>query len=711
MRAGPGRLTIDAWLPGQFSWLPFPLEAASDMRHVWTALLLVLIFPPAAGATELLFPKPVELERDVDFWRSIFAEYRDNEGVLHDSSNLAVVYERLDMPSSLSRRERNNRVADRRKHYQQVLSALASGARENPGPEERRVLDLWPADVSNETLRAAAGQIRFQQGLADRFAQGLRRSGRWRPHVHAELAKYGVPIQLAALPHVESSYNPDAQSHVGASGIWQFTRSTGRRYMRIDHVIDERNDPFLATTAAAKLLSYNYSIAGNWPMAITAYNHGLAGVRRAMQQFGDDAYADILRNYKGRTFGFASRNFYVAFLAAMEIDQDPDRYFPGVIPEPPVPYEIFRLDEYVPATALARSLGVSETELASYNPALQATIWQGSKYVPRDFEVRVPRDRLGAPAIELLASLDVAQRFDAQLPDLYHTIARGDTLSQIADEYGTTVSTLVALNNLSSRHRIRAGQQLRLPAAGPAPVQVAATPVAETPMPAPLVASSGPADAAPAAEPSIGSPAVTPIEVPVNEPPPEMLANAPAIPEGPIVPGDAQAVEGPAEGILGEQIEQTLIESLQTALLADPSDYSVGPDLTIEVQPLETLGHYADWLGIRTQKLRDINGLAFRTPVEVGQRIKLDFGQVSANAFEELRSAYHRQQQDAFFRGHRITGVQEHVMKNGESVWILALRRYDVPIWLLRQYNPELDLGRVAIGTSVSFPLLTTETG
>ena len=665
------------------------------MRHVWTVLLFVLIFPPDAGATELLFPKPVELERDVNFWRSIFAEYRDSEGVLHDSANLAIVYERLDMPSSLGRRERNNRVADRRKHYQQVLTVLASGKRDGLGPEERRVLDLWPTNVGNDTLRAAAGQIRFQQGLADRFAEGLRRSGRWRPHVQVELAKYGVPVQLAALPHVESSYNPDARSHVGASGIWQFTRSTGRRYMHIDHVIDERNDPFLATTAAAKLLSYNHSIAGNWPMAITAYNHGLAGVRRAMQQFGDDAYADILRNYKGRTFGFASRNFYVAFLAAMEIDQDPDRYFPGVVPEQPVTYEIFRLDEYVPATALALSLGLSETELASYNPAMQATIWQGSKYVPRDFEVRVPRERLGAPVVELLASLDAGQRFDAQLPDLYHTIARGDTLSQIADEYGTTVSTLVALNNLSSQHRIRAGQQLRLPAAGPAPVLAAASTAAGTPEEEPAVAMS----------------TETPAETSVNEPSPEMLANAPAMPAGPVVPGDTPVDEGPAGGILGEQIEVTLIESLETALLADPSDYSVASDLTIEVQPLETLGHYADWLGIRTQRLRDINGLAFRTPVEVGQRIKLDFSEVSANGFEEFRSTYHRQQQDAFFRGHRITGVQEHVMKSGESVWILALRRYDVPIWLLRQYNPELDLARVAIGTTVSFPLLTTESG
>ncbi len=113
--------------------------------------------------------------------------------------------------------------------------------------------------------------------------------------------------------------------------------------MQIDHVLDERNDPFLATTAAAKLLAYNYSIAGNWPMAITAYNSGLAGARRAMRQFGDNAYGEILRKYDGRTFGFASRNFYVAFLAAKEVDQNQEKYFPGLVPDSPVDYSTSRL--------------------------------------------------------------------------------------------------------------------------------------------------------------------------------------------------------------------------------------------------------------------------------------------------------------------------------------------------------------------------------
>jgi membrane-bound lytic murein transglycosylase D len=641
----------------------------SKFPKIHVAALILCISGLAFAQSETVFPRPAGLERDVNFWVSIFSKYSTNEGVLHDNRNLAIVYETVPLPNNASRRTRQRTSGNRRKHYQAILRTLADGKRDNLSTEEQRVLDLWPADVTNKELAAAVGRIRFQLGLSDRFRQGLQRAGRWRDHVNAEFTRLGVPTALGALPHVESSYNPEARSHVGASGIWQFTRSTGRRFMQVDHVLDERNDPFLATTAAAKLLAYNYSITGNWPMAITAYNHGLSGARRAMRRHGDTAYVDILRNYNGRTFGFASRNFYVAFLAAMQIDQDPQKYFPGVVPEKPTDYSNFQLTSFVAADELASALKVSERDIARHNPALQATIWQGSKYLPKNYAVRLPTNMLGAPLSDLIAGMPEDALYAKQLPDLFHTVARGDTLSEIADTYETRVSTLVALNALGSRHRIRIGQQIRLPAAGPAPIAVASAPVATATQPPPP-----------------------------PPPPAEIIADAPAI----------AVIEMPEEespGALADQVSD-FIAGLQAALLSDPSDYSVGDDLTIEVHPLETLGHYADWLGLKTQRLRDINGLAFRTPVVVGQRIKLDFGIVNTESFENLRADFHRQQQDTFFRNHTITGVTEHVVRRGESIWILSLRKYDVPVWLFRQYNPELDLDSVQPGTRLNFPIL-----
>jgi len=636
------------------------------LRKIFTTALLLVVATMARGDDSALFPQPAELDRDVNFWLSIFTEYNTREGVLHDSRNLAVVYEKIALPENSSRRQRQQASDQGRQRYRKILQTLAGGKRSGLSAEEQRVLDLWPPDVTNEALSAAAGQIRFQLGLSDRFQEGLRRAGRFRDHINKEFTRLGVPIELAALPHVESSYNTAARSHVGASGIWQFTRSTGRRFMQIDHVLDERNDPFLATTAAGKLLAYNYSIAGNWPMAITAYNHGLAGARRAMRQHGDTSYVDIMRNYRGRTFGFASRNFYVAFLAAKEVDQNPDRYFPGLAPYQPVDYDVLELDVYVPADELSAALNVRERDIARHNPALQATVWQGSKHLPQGFSLRMPSSMVNGTMANLISSLPDDVLFDKQLPDLFHTVARGDTLSEIADSYDTRVSTLVALNNLTSRNRIRAGQQIRLPAAGPAPVQ-----------PPPVVAAAS---------------------APTLAPPAAVLADAPAIGAG--------VEEEPAPAVaLGDQVS-SFIGSLQAALLSDPSDYTVAQNGTIEVHPLETLGHYADWLGLKTQRLRDINGMAFRAPVEVGKRIKLDFSQVNAEQFEQLRTQYHRQQQDTFFRTHTITGVTEHVVSRGESVWILSLRQYGVPVWLFRQYNPELDLHNVQRGSRLNFPVL-----
>ena len=643
------------------------------VRFTITALFLVAANTVLAN-DEALFPRPKALERDVSFWISVFTEYSTSEGVLHDNRNLAVVYEKIDLPENASRRTRNSLSKVRRQHYQKILRTLANGKRDNLSAEEYRVLEMWPADVTNKELSAAASRIRFQLGLSDRFREGLKRSGRWRQHVNTEFIRLGIPIELAALPHVESSYNPDARSHVGASGIWQFTRSTGRRFLQVDHVLDERNDPFLATTAAGKLLAYNYSITGNWPMAITAYNHGLSGARRAMRKYGDNAYTDILRNYKSRTFGFASRNFYVAFLAAKEVDQNLQRYFPGLVPDSPVDYATVSLPAYIPADKLAASLRVRERDLARHNPAIQATVWQGSKHLPKNFKLRLPNSMLSASMPDLMANLTDDALFDKQLPDLFHTIRRGDTLSEIADEYGTRLSTLVALNNLGNSNRIRAGQRLRLPAAGPAPA------------PTQVAAASPPPTSPP----------------PIVSLPPAAIADASAI-------ADGEADDEQAPFVLADQFG-SLIGSLQAALLSDPSDYTVAEDTTIEVQPLETLGHYADWLGIKTQRLRDVNGLAFRTPVEVGQRIKLDLGKVDAESFENLRAAYHRQQQDTFFRNNTITGVTEHVVRSGESVWILALRKYDVPVWLFRQYNPELDLHNVQRGTRLNFPVLVSNT-
>ena len=156
-----------------------------------------------------------------------------------------------------------------------MLERLAAGASDLT-EDEQAVADAFGAEASPARFRQAHDGVRFQLGQADRFREGLLRSGTWEGHIAEVFAERGLPPELAALPHVESSFDPTAYSKVGAAGLWQFMPATGRRYLRIDDAVDERLDPFRATEAAAQLLDFNYRFLGSWPLALTAYNHGAA---------------------------------------------------------------------------------------------------------------------------------------------------------------------------------------------------------------------------------------------------------------------------------------------------------------------------------------------------------------------------------------------------------------------------------------------------
>ena len=144
-------------------------------------LLLICLTFSAFSIAEDAFPLPPELQPDVDFWIDVFTQYGNDEGVLHDNRSLGVVYARLAIPEKLSRRERQRRVEKHRIELQAVLKSLATGKRDNLTAEEARVLALWPEGVSNQTLSDAVGRIRYQQGLRDRFRDGLPVSARLAP--------------------------------------------------------------------------------------------------------------------------------------------------------------------------------------------------------------------------------------------------------------------------------------------------------------------------------------------------------------------------------------------------------------------------------------------------------------------------------------------------------------------------------------------------
>jgi len=372
-----------------------------------------------------LFERPAGLEQDVDFWRRVFTEIDTHQAFLHDSRHLGVIYEVVQVPENATQSIRR-RIADlARERFKKSLQRIVKSNRASLDIADQRVLDLWPEDITNAELKEAAKRIRFQGGLADRFLEGLQRSGAWKPHINTELARYGVPLELAVLPHVESSFNPEARSHVGASGLWQFTRLTGKRFMQVDHVVDERRDPFLSSTAAAKLLADNYSKLESWSLAITAYNHGVGGMKRAVKKIGSADISRINKEYEGRSFGFASRNFYVAFLAALEVEQSARKYFGDFETNTPETLLVVHLQNYVPVATLIDALNISADVLKQYNPALLDSIWQGNKYVPKGYALRIPSSVVANEEQQIFAVIPKTQQYARQLPDRYHKVRRG----------------------------------------------------------------------------------------------------------------------------------------------------------------------------------------------------------------------------------------------------------------------------------------------
>ncbi len=697
----------------------------------------VFALPPlTAAADESPFVRPAELEPDIAFWRRVYTEVTTEGGLLHDQDDLSVVYEVMKLPSDLSSRQRAKRIEDTKKQYSRILDRLAAGATDL-SEEEQRVQGLWPESTRRSRFEEAAEGVRFQLGQSDRFREGIVRSGAWREHIAATFTKMGLPRELAALPHVESSFNTYAYSKVGAAGMWQFMRGTGRRFLRIDATVDERLDPYRSTEAAARFLEQNYIVLGSWPLALTAYNHGPGGMRRAQEQLGTSDIVTIVRKYNSRSFGFASRNFYVAFLAALEIDGDPDKFFGPIRRNPADTSLVLEVPAFVPASRLATVLELDRDELRRLNPSLLPSVWRGARHVPRGFELRVP-NTIDLTAV--LSQLSAGERYDAQVAETQHRVRRGENLSTIASRYGVSVTAIAELNNLDRPYRIRAGQVLALPG-GRAQAPVAVVASAGRPDVVPVTAPTPPtgvvgtenryvvkrgdtlskiASRHGLSEESLmelndirnrnflyegqvlalarSARAAPPVEAEV---PVEVVAAAP-VPE----PASQTEAAEPTSEREAEEIGPALVAGTQAAESADPADYSVGDDDTVLVQAAETLGHYAEWLDVRASDLRRLNKMSFATPVIVSRKVKLSFAKVTHDQFEARRMEYHRQLQEAFFTQFRIKDTTTHVVRSGESIWVLAQQRYNIPIWLLRQYNPDLDLGDIRPGTKLVIPIV-----
>jgi len=292
------------------------------------------------------FPRPAALEPNINFWVRAFTYWSERDFVIHDRDNVSLIYQKFHMPGDgpPTGEEVEWANAYLKAKYGDILNRLATG-QQPIGWEEQRVAAMFKGQPPAAYARAAQN-LRVQEGLSEQFHDSLLRSRYYRPRMEQVFVRAGLPPELVALVSVESGFSARARSSAGALGIWQFTRSTGREFLKITRYRDDRLDPVRSTQAAAELLQSNYQALGSWPLAITAYNYGTGGMERAAAEFGSD-YIKIIQNYSGAHFGFAVKNYYAEFLAADQVHRYEDKYFPGIeseeAPPPPTSSPILHL--------------------------------------------------------------------------------------------------------------------------------------------------------------------------------------------------------------------------------------------------------------------------------------------------------------------------------------------------------------------------------
>ena len=432
---------------------------------------------PAAAADAGLapsaepFPEFESLRGNVDFWTRVFSEWGARQVAIHDLGYPGIIYEVVDLPGDLEDRytkAQEDFLEQVRERWEIRLSDLRDriAAGDPLDDEDKRLALLVAEHAGSDGLAQADERVRSQRGIREKFLRGLEISSRYDAVFRQIFREAGLPEDLAVLPHVESGFQERIRSSAGAVGMWQFTKGTGRLYLSIDGAVDERLDPVAAARGAARYLADAYTRLQSWPFALTAYNHGVGGMLKAQRAWGD--YETAYHKYKGRTFGFASKNFYAEFVAARAIAADPESYFPdGIQWKAPLRRASVELAQRTPPSQIALAYNLPVDDLAQLNPAWNSGAVRSDLGIPAGSRVWLPEGVDHPPYAERLsggpATADARLVIEGlrEVESIYRA-RRGDSLSRIASRHGMGLTELCDLNGLDKRRPIQIGQRIRI---------------------------------------------------------------------------------------------------------------------------------------------------------------------------------------------------------------------------------------------------------
>ncbi len=337
----------------------------------------------------------------------------------------------------------------------------------SPPPQPTGVVSVVEAPIEAETTREPESVepvvsiivnkrvekwLDYFQGRGHSVMQKwLDRRSRYQPMVEEIFEEVGLPKDLFYLALIESGLNPRAYSRAHAAGMWQFISSRARMNgLKVDWWVDERRDPEKATRAAAAYLVELHDMFGSWELALAGYNSGEGRVAKAQRR------RPSCPDYWCLDLPSETENFVPKFMAAVLIGNDPEAYgFASNSGNAALEYDSMEVTEATDLSFIAASAGTSVERIRELNPALRRWCTPPSA---GSTTVRVP---VGTAEIcvSAIASVPESERITWQR----HRVTRGETLSEIANGYGTSISAIVSINDIRSAHRIYPGDYLIIP--------------------------------------------------------------------------------------------------------------------------------------------------------------------------------------------------------------------------------------------------------
>lgn len=329
---------IDYGVERLFSSLP--TTRSSDVEEVeWSNFDIIKTYLlDEEERVSSLFPVKPYFQPTVYFWFLVYTEFDSGHIIIHDKTNLRLIYKVLDF-SALYEKEipRFSIYALQQKLSEEKLGELKSDLdhlTENPFSLEPRAKNIYrmiklsgitppvAQKPRREFFAKLRANIRTQTGQSNFIRDGLIRSIPYQSFIEEFLKAKNLPREIFAVPFLESSFNPLAESKVNALGVWQFMPLIASYYVpkRTQH-IDYRSNVGVASVAASYLMAENFKIMKSWDLAVTAYNSGTKHLLKSRRKLAGQSVdlEKIIKNSDSEHFGFASKNFYSEFLALTRV--------------------------------------------------------------------------------------------------------------------------------------------------------------------------------------------------------------------------------------------------------------------------------------------------------------------------------------------------------------------------------------------------------